>query len=90
MGGPGGKGGMHGVVRRLGGMAVWQFGGLKRGGGTWACDCYCTWGMQFCAKLRTLSFALRMIMSSPALSSAFLLEFVGIKSALSLPKKDLK
>ena len=71
------------------GWEVWRFGGLKEGG-AWACDCYHTWGAWFCTKLWTLSSALRTIVSSPTLSSAFLLEFVRIKLALSLPKKDLK
>ena len=53
-------------------------------------NCYCAWTAQFCANLQTLSSAMRTSTSKPALSSAFLLEFVGIKLPLSLLKNDLK
>ena len=46
--------------------------------------------MRFSTKLRILSLVLQTIVSNPTLSSTFLLEFVRIKSALSLLKKDLK
>ena len=66
-------------TRSTDGSKVWRFGGLTEynvsGGGTSGSYCYCAGAAQLC-RLQTLSFVLRIIVSKPTLSSAFLLEFV--------------
>ena len=72
---PQGEGGRHEIVGGFDGLKVWKLDGLGWEGGRRASDCYCA-GAPWLCRLRALSFALRTIDSKPALSSAFLLEFV--------------